>query len=242
MEVIPAVDIRGGRCVRLLQGDYGKETVFGDDPVAMTQAWVVQGASRIHVVDLDGAKASWPVQLDVAAKIASAVEVPVQLGGGVRTVEDAVSAISRGVARVVLGPSAVERPGFARGILELVGAEAVVVSVDTRDGMAAVDGWTRESKVSAKDVLARVEEEGVRRVVFTDVSRDGTLTEPNFLSIEEVVDATSMSVIVAGGIASLRHLETLAGLGVDGAIVGTAIYTGDVDFAEAVKALTKAPS
>ena len=238
MEVIPAVDIRGG----LLQGDYGKETVFGDDPVAMTQAWVVQGASRIHVVDLDGAKAGWPVQLDVAAKIASAVEVPVQLGGGVRTVEDAVSAISRGVARVVLGTSAVERPGFARGILELVGAEAVVVSVDTRDGMAAVDGWTRESKVSAKDVLARVEEEGVRRVVFTDVSRDGTLTEPNFLSIEEVVDATSMSVIVAGGIASLRHLETLAGLGVDGAIVGTAIYTGNVDFAEAVKALTKAPS
>ena len=240
--MIPAVDIRGGRCVRLHQGDYGKETVFGDDPVAMAREWVAQGAGRLHVIDLDGAKAGAPVQLDVAAEIAAAVAVPVQLGGGVRTVEDAANAISRGMARVLLGTSAVEHPGFAGEVLEAVGADAVVVSIDALDGKTPVDGWTRETDLSAMDMLARVEQEGVRRVVYTDISRDGTLTEPNFRSIEEVVDATSMSVIVAGGIASLLHLETLAGLGVDGAIVGTAIYTGDVDFAEAVKALAKAPN
>ena len=237
MEVIPAIDLRGGRCVRLYQGDYERETVFSEDPVEVARQWVKAGATRLHVVDLDGARTGVPVNLDVVRKIVSAVGVPVQLGGGIRTSDTAAEVVAIGVARVMLGTAAVSEPDLVRRLCDELGSDAVVVSVDARDGLVAVSGWTAESSVTAADVVTRMMAVGVRRFLYTDIARDGTLTEPNFDAIAEIVRQAGACVMAAGGISTVQHLMRLAGLGVAGAVVGTALYTGDIKLTEAIEAL-----
>ncbi len=235
MEVIPAVDIRGGKAVRLFQGDYGRETVFDDSPVDAAQRWIDIGVTRLHVVDLDGAKTGEQVNLDLVGRIASLSDVPVQLGGGVRTVEAAQRAVDKGVDRVIVGTAALENVEFVTTLCSSIGPERVLVGVDARDGYVAVRGWTEESTTPADALIARMEEIGVLRMVYTDITRDGTRTEPNFQQVEELLCASKLKMLVAGGVSHIEHIRRLADLGAEGAIVGTAAYTGDVDMRQAVE-------
>ena len=237
MEVIPAVDIRGGKCVRFYQGDYDKETVYSDSPVEVASHWASIGASRIHVVDLDAAKAGTPVNIEIVADIASSVPAELQVGGGIRTVEAARDAVSLGVRRVVIGTAAIEGERLIREMCRELGGESVVVSIDAKDGYAAAQGWTKSSRLSVSDMVTRIEAAGVQRFVYTDVARDGTLTEPNWSAIEDLAGTTDLKMLVAGGISSTEHLVRLSQVGVEAAIVGTAIYTGDIDLREAMEAL-----
>lgn len=235
MDVIPAIDLRGGRCVRLYQGDYDQEEVFGTDPVAVALRWQDEGATLLHVVDLDGARSGEPANLDAIRAILSAAKVQVEVGGGIRDMEMAERLSESGVSRLVLGTSAIEDPDFVSSVLERFGADRVAVSVDARDGWAALRGWTQPSRMRALDLMLQMTSLGVECLEYTDISRDGTLTEPNFEAMMEAVSNVSAPIIAAGGISSARHLERLAGLGVSGAIVGKALYTGDVDLREALR-------
>jgi phosphoribosylformimino-5-aminoimidazole carboxamide ribotide isomerase len=234
MEVIPAIDIRGGKAVRLFQGDYDRETVFNDSPVAAAQRWLDVGATRLHVVDLDGAKSGEQVNIDLVGQITASSGVPVQLGGGIRTVEAAKNAVDKGVQRVIIGTAALEGTEFVQRLCEELGPERVVVGVDARDGYVAVRGWVEKSETSALDLVRSMEDVGVQRFAYTDISRDGTLTEPNFLQVEELLKETQLAMLVAGGVSRIEHLRRLADMGVEGAIVGTAAYTGDIDMREAM--------
>ena len=240
MEVIPAVDLKGGRCVRLYQGDYGRETVYSDSPVEVALHWVELGASRIHVVDLDAAKAGAPVNHETAGAIAAAVPVPVQLGGGVRSLETAAHADSLGISRVIIGTAAARDMDLVRSVCEALGPERVVVSIDARDGYVALNGWTETTGMRVQVMLDGLGSTGVRRFIYTDIARDGTLTEPSWDEIVKVHEATGLMMIVAGGVSSIDHLLRLSEIGVEAAIVGKAVYTGDVDLGEAVAALAAA--
>ncbi len=238
MEVIPAIDLRDGNCVRLYQGDYARETIYSRDPVEAALRWVEQGASRLHIVDLDGARAGVPVNTGVVSRIASAVPVPVQLGGGIRTVESARDAVSAGVDRVILGTAAVEDPDLVAATCDALGTEGVVVGVDARDGYVAIKGWTEHSRVPAADLMSEMRDLGVARFLYTDISRDGTLTGPNFDALAVLISDPDVRILAAGGISSIEHLLRLESMGVEGAIVGTAVYTGDIDLSAAVEALS----
>ena len=235
MEVIPAIDIRGGKAVRLFQGDYDRETVFNDSPVDAAQRWLDLGATRLHVVDLDGAKTGEQVNIDLVGRISALSHVPVQLGGAIRTIQAAQRAIDRGVGRVIVGTAALENEEFVGDLCEQIGPECVVAGVDARNGYVAVRGWTEDSGTPVRDLVARVEESGVRRIIYTDISRDGTRTEPNFQQVEKLLDSTPLKILVAGGVSRIEHLRRLAEMGVEGAIIGTAAYTGDIDMKVAIE-------
>jgi len=234
VEVIPAIDLRGGRCVRLYQGDYARETVFSEDPAGVALHWQELGARRLHVVDLDGAKQGKPVNLGVINGILALVNVPVQVGGGIRTLAVAARLLEMGVSRVVLGTAAVEEPQVVEELCRKVGAGKVVVSVDARDALVSTRGWTSKGTVRATVLVKEMASLGVERFVYTDISRDGTLTEPNFAAIQEVVAATQARIIASGGVASVEHVRRLAGTGVEAVIVGRALYTGALDLRAAL--------
>ena len=239
IEIIPAIDLREGRCVRLYQGDYQQETVFSDDPLDMALKWQSLGAPRLHIVDLDGAAAGEPRNLEVIKKIAEAMLIPTQLGGGIRTVATLESVLKAGVERVVLGTSAVKNPEMVREACRRF-REAVIVSVDVRDGQMATDGWLERAEGnSVGGFIDNMVQLGVRRFIYTDISRDGTLTEPNFAAISEFIDSAKVPVVAAGGIASISHLRALSKLGAEGAIVGRAVYTGDIDLKQALAAVSQ---
>jgi phosphoribosylformimino-5-aminoimidazole carboxamide ribotide isomerase len=240
VEVIPAVDIKGGRCVRLYQGDYGRETVYSDSPVDMALHWVELGAARIHIVDLDAAKAGAPVNHETAGAIAVAVPVPVQLGGGVRSLETATHAAALGISRVIIGTAAARDMDWVLSVCEALGPERVVVSIDARGGYVALNGWTETTGLRVRDMLDGLGATGVRRFIYTDIARDGTLTEPSWDEIVKVHEATGLMMIVAGGVSSVDHLLRLSEIGVEAAIVGKAVYTGDIDLSDAVAALAAA--
>ncbi len=239
MEVIPAIDLLGGKCVRLYQGDFQRETVFSEDPAEVARQWVSSGATRLHVVDLDGARSGAPTNLSVVRQIVEAVDVPVQAGGGIRTFDAAAKVTDTGVTRVMLGTVAVEQPQLVRRLCKELGPEAVVVTVDARDGLVAVSGWTSDSKVPAAEVVRQMKAAGVHSFLYTDIARDGTLTEPNFDAVAEFVREAGGGVIAAGGISTVGHLSRLADLGVAGAVVGTALYTGDIKLADAIETLAE---
>ena len=232
MEVIPAIDLRGGRCVRLYQGDFDREEVFGDDPVAMALRWQSEGATRLHVVDLDGAASGSPGNVDAIRAIAASVGIAMEVGGGIRDMDKAVLLSDAGADRLVLGTSAVEDPDLVTRMLDRFGADSVVVSVDARDGWAALRGWKLPTQMRALELMERMVALGIVRLEYTDISRDGTMTEPNFEAVTEALNHVKVPIIAAGGIASARHLERLAGLGVEGAIVGTALYIGAISLPE----------
>ena len=237
MEVVPAIDIRGGKCVRLYQGDYGQETVYDDDPVRVARRWADLGAARLHVVDLDGAKSGVPVNIDIVGGIARAVETPVQFGGGIRTLDAVKEVVAMGVSRVIIGTAAINAPGLVAEARRELGEEALLVSVDARNGFVVGQGWTQASRVSASKMVERIASAGVRRFIYTDVLRVSTLTEPNYRAIEDLAGLTELGMLVAGGISSVDHLRRLSRLGIEAAIVGTAIYTGDIDLPEAMAAV-----
>ena len=238
MEMIPAIDLRGGRCVRLVQGDYDRETVFSDDPAAVAQRWAEEGAPRLHVVDLDGAREGRPVNDEAVRRIIDAVAVPVQVGGGVRDLDAVERWLAAGADRVVLGTAAVRDPSFAAEACRRHG-ERIVVSVDGRDGFFAAEGWRETTDQRVEDLLRRFADLGVQRFVYTDIARDGTLTSPNFEAVEALVRTAppGVSIIASGGVAEAAHLVRLAELGVEGAIVGRALYEGTLLLPEALAAV-----
>lgn len=233
MEVIPAIDLRGGQCVRLYQGDYAQETVFDADPLAVAARWAALGAPRIHVVDLDGAREGRPVHRDVIARIAAAVPCPVQVGGGIRDLATARAYLDGGLARVVLGTAAITDRALLGDVLAL-GPERVVISVDARDGFVRTAGWTAGSDVATQTLIADLVAMGVVRIVYTEIARDGTDRGPDVDAYRTLTAAHRIAVIAAGGVSSLADLTALAGCGVEAAIVGRALYTGAIALPEAL--------
>lgn len=233
MQIIPAIDIRGGLCVRLDQGDYARETVFDDDPVAVARGWQDAGATLLHVVDLDGARQGAPQNEDVIGRVLGAVSARVQVGGGVRDVEAIQRYLEAGADRVALGTAAVKDQTTLVNAVSLF-RERILVGVDARDGMVATEGWLETSEMRALDLIQQLSEFGVRRIFYTDISRDGMQSGPNFPAINEVVEHAAglpspMAVIASGGVSSIDHLRRLAAIGVEGAIIGKALYTGLLD-------------
>jgi phosphoribosylformimino-5-aminoimidazole carboxamide ribotide isomerase len=239
MELIPAIDIRGGRCVRLYQGDFGRETVFDDDPVEVACRWRDEGAPRLHVVDLDGAREGWPVNADLVGRIVGVARLPVQVGGGLRDMPAIRRYLDAGVDRVVLGTAAVkDRALLADAVAEH--GRRIVVAVDARVGIVAVEGWEEETKLAAADLIRELAGLGVPRFIYTDALRDGTLEGPDFAAVESLTARVSVPVIYAGGVSTIDDLVRLALLGLEGAIVGQALYTRDVVLREALEVLGQA--
>jgi phosphoribosylformimino-5-aminoimidazole carboxamide ribotide isomerase len=239
MDLYPAIDLRDGRCVRLHQGDYAQETVYGRDPVAQAVAFAEAGAGWIHVVDLDAARTGIPENRDVVAAIADAVNVPVQTGGGVRNREAAEALFSAGVERVVIGTAALTDPDFVRA---LAVDHRVAVGLDAKSGEVATDGWLVGSGRSVLDVARSFTDAGVDAFVVTDISRDGTLEGPDLVGLADVLGATPVDVIASGGVGSMADLAALdeiivGGRRLSGVIAGKAIYEGHVDVAGAVQLL-----
>jgi phosphoribosylformimino-5-aminoimidazole carboxamide ribotide isomerase len=239
MEVIPAIDLLEGRCVRLYQGDYDRSQVFDDNPADVAKHWVEQGASRLHVVDLDGAKAGKPVNLDAIAKIAAAVSVPIQVGGGLRDYTSITALLGVGVQRAILGTIAVEQPQLVADLCgEFPGQ--ILVGIDARNGKVATRGWLETSEVEATVLASQIAAMGVAAIIYTDIHRDGTLSGPNLDALRELASGTSVPVIASGGVSSLTDLLSLLALeslGVSGVIVGRALYTGNVLLQEALRAV-----
>ena len=235
-EVIPAIDLRGGRCVRLLQGDYAKETRYSEDPVSVAKQWSELGSPRIHVVDLDGAKDGSPAQVEVMAAICRAVSVPVEVSGGMRKLEHIRTALEYGAGRVQLGSAAVKDPALVRAAVAAFG-DAIVVSIDAREGMVQTDGWLEASTVRAVDLAREMVAAGVARIMFTDIGRDGMLTEPNYAAYEELLAALRCPVVASGGVSKVEHLVRLAQIGCEGSIVGKALYEGNFTLPEALEAV-----
>ncbi len=235
MEIIPSIDLKGGRCVRLYQGDFQQETVFSEDPVAVALGWQEQGGPLLHLVDLDGAAAGIPANLPIINSIVQTLDIPVQVGGGIRERATADALLSVGVTRVVIGTAAVESPALVEDLCREYGGEKIVVAVDARGGMVTTRGWTAGSEFSALDLSWQMRDLGVPRLLYTDVSRDGTLTSPNFEANAELVRETGMKVQASGGVSTLDDIRRLALTGVEGVIIGTALYRGSITLPEAIR-------
>jgi phosphoribosylformimino-5-aminoimidazole carboxamide ribotide isomerase len=235
MTVYPAIDLRGGRCVRLWQGAYDRETVYGDDPVAVARGFAADGARWLHVVDLDGARAGRPLQADLVARICAAVPIPVQVGGGLRDAAAVEAVLGAGAARAVLGTVAVRDPTLAASLCRAHPGR-IAIGLDARDGRLRVEGWTEGAETTALALAARAGDLGAAAIVYTDVGRDGTEQGPDLAGTRAVARAARVPVIASGGVGSLADLRALAALiadGVAGAIVGRALYTGAVRLPEA---------
>jgi phosphoribosylformimino-5-aminoimidazole carboxamide ribotide isomerase len=242
VRLYPAVDILGGSAVRLTRGHYERQTVYDQDPLSAARAWVRDGARCLHVVDLDGAREGRPANLAHLRTIASTLEVPVQYGGGLRTLDAVDEAIAAGASRVILGTAAMTEPELLKAALEAHGAERVLVSVDARGGRVATAGWTRASEIGPEQALERFSAAGVRRFVYTDVDRDGMLEGPDMDNVRRVAAAAPEGgLLYSGGIGALEHLQALASLaapGLAGVIVGKALYERRFTVAEAQQALS----
>ena len=239
MEAIPAIDLLDGKCVRLYQGDYNKASIFNDNPVEVARQWTAEGATRLHVVDLDGAKAGKSVNLSVIEAIAKAIDIPVQVGGGLRAREGVSRLLDTGVQRAILGTVAVEKPELVTQLCEEFPRQ-IVVGIDARNGKVATKGWLETSEVLATELAQRMAQQGAAAIIYTDIHRDGTLAGPNMDALREFAKSIDIPVIASGGVSSLTDLLSLLSLepiGVTGAIVGRAIYTGDVSLKEAVRAV-----
>lgn len=235
----PAIDIRGGKCVRLIQGDYNQETVYHENPLEAAAAWKAQGAEWIHLVDLDGAKAGQPVNHALIGKIARSVGIPVQTGGGLRSEKDVELLLSLGVSRVILGTAAIEDRPFVERVLKTYGKQ-VAIGIDARNGCVATRGWLETSEVKAEELAAQLAEAGAETFIFTDISRDGMMQGPNVEAIVRLAQVSGRSVIASGGVSRYEDLERLAvhaGAGVSGAIIGKALYTGSIELPEAYRRL-----
>jgi phosphoribosylformimino-5-aminoimidazole carboxamide ribotide isomerase len=233
-EVVPAVDLRGGRCVRLLQGKASAETVFSDDPVAMAERWEVEGARRLHVVDLDGAFGGGPAQTAIIRKIAHAVSIPVEAGGGLRTPEHVEAVLEAGARWAIIGTRAALDPVFL-GLVCRRFEDRIIVGVDASDGRVAVDGWTRVLEYQAVELARDAAAAGACTIIYTDIARDGTQAGPNVSSTEAVARAAGIPVFASGGVGRLEDIRQLAAIpGVEGVIVGRALYTGAVSLRAAL--------
>jgi phosphoribosylformimino-5-aminoimidazole carboxamide ribotide isomerase len=233
--VYPAIDIRGGRCVRLVEGDFSRETAFDADPADAARRWTDAGAEWLHVVDLDGAVQGKPVNVEAIGRIRSAVSIPIQLGGGLRTIAHVTAAFDLGVDRVILGTAALRTPDVVARVAARW-ADRLAVGLDARDGKLAAAGWLEQTDARVEDVALQLRRVGVQGFIYTDIRRDGTLTGPNLAALSALVNLLGRGVIASGGIGSVDDVAAVAATGADGVIVGRALYDGRVDLAAAIVA------
>ncbi len=239
MQLYPAIDMKDGKCVRLTQGLFDNVKVYSDSPSHMAKLWVSKGASFLHVVDLDGALAGEPVNREAIRSIVRAVDVPVQIGGGIRSREAVKRMLDLGVNRVIIGTKAVQEPTFVQEMVESFGPDRIVVGIDARDGLVAVEGWGQVSARKAADLCMEMQKAGIRHVVYTDISRDGMLSGPNVEATKKLTEATGMDIIASGGVSSIEDLASLYDQGICGAIIGKALYEKRIDLQEAVRRFEK---
>lgn len=238
MLILPAIDLQAGRCVRLVQGDFARAQEFSDDPAAVALRWQSAGASWLHVVDLDGAREGAPRNLDAIQRIRQSASLSIEVGGGLRSLESVSALFDLGVNRAILGTAALKDRRFLRACLERW-AEQIAVGIDARSGLVATDGWLETSTTSALALAQELAAEGVARFIYTDIQRDGTLTGPNLASLEQLQQTINRPIIASGGVSSLADLRALAALNVAGAIVGRALYTGEIDLAQAIESIER---
>jgi phosphoribosylformimino-5-aminoimidazole carboxamide ribotide isomerase len=237
--IYPAIDLRDGRCVRLVEGDFSRETVFDADPAAAARRWADAGAEWLHVVDLDGAVAGRPVNLPAIVAIRAAVDIPIQLGGGLRSLANLEDAFAAGISRTILGTVALQDPELVAAAVDRWG-DAIAVGLDTRDGKLATRGWLDQSDALAVDVAQALASAGVQHFIFTDIRRDGTLSGPNLETLADLIATIDAGFIASGGVGTLADIEAAREVGAAGAIVGRALYDGRVDLADAI-ALARPP-
>jgi len=235
MQIWPAIDLRGGKCVRLRQGDYKQETVFDDDPVAVARRWVRQGAEGLHLVDLDGARDGKPVNHEVIGRVANTVRIPCQVGGGMRDLATITAMLRRGVQRVVIGTRALRDPKWMRDMCQWFPRQ-LVLGIDARDGFVATEGWLQTSAVKAVELAQSLDREPLAAIVYTDIAKDGMMAGPNVQALADMNQATDTPVIASGGVCSIRHIRRLGELELAGCIVGRALYEGTIRLPEAIAA------
>ena len=237
MIIIPAVDIKNGKCVRLLQGRINDDTVYSDDPAAMAFKWERLGAQMIHVIDLDGAFAKSPQNVTAISELAQSVKIPIQLGGGIRNEQTVAMYLEMGIRRVIIGTEAIKNPEFVKRICQTY-PDQIIVGIDARNGKVAIDGWTQTTQVEAVDLARAFEDCGVAAINFTDIQRDGMQTGPNLEATGQLAAAISIPVVASGGVSSIQDIKDLLALeklGVIGVIVGKALYSGTLDLKTALK-------
>lgn len=234
MQLYPAIDMKGGKCVRLTQGLFDNMKVYSDTPADMAKLWVSQGATFLHIVDLDGALAGHSVNEEAIREIVKSVNVPIQLGGGIRSAEAVKNMLALGITRCIIGTRAVEQPEFIRDLVQEFGADRIVVGVDAKDGMVAVEGWEKTSSLTAVDLCEKMKVYGVKHIVYTDISRDGTLTGPNVSYTKMLTDKTGLDVIASGGMSCMEDLQNLYDSGIRGAIIGKALYENRISLPNAL--------
>ena len=234
MRIYPAIDIKDGNCVRLFKGRFSDVTVYGDNPAEMAKKWEALGGEFIHVVDLDGALKGHEVNAESIKQICKSVNVPVQTGGGIRTMEDIEAKLNLGIDRVIIGTKAVQDADFVKRAVEKY-KEKIVIGIDAHDGYVAISGWEEVSEFKSVEFAKKMTDIGVKTIVYTDIATDGTLGGSNVLAMEEMAKAVDADIIASGGIGNADHIKALVPTGVEGVIVGRALYTGNVDLAEAIK-------
>ncbi|HOV25605.1 MAG TPA: 1-(5-phosphoribosyl)-5-[(5-phosphoribosylamino)methylideneamino]imidazole-4-carboxamide isomerase [Pseudobacteroides sp.] len=234
MKIYPAIDVKDGKCVRLVQGKFSDVTVYADDPVEMALKWEKLGAEYLHVVDLDGARVGEPVNTPVISRMAVNLGIPVQLGGGIRSIEMIEILICKGIQRLILGTSAVNNQELVKKALSTFDNN-IVIGIDAKDGFVAIEGWAKTSSFTAIEFAKRMEELGAKTIIYTDINTDGMLSGPNLKAMEEMVKAVNIDIIASGGVSKIEDIKNLKEVGVSGAIIGKALYTGNIDLAEAIK-------
>ena len=235
MRIYPAIDIKDGKCVRLLRGSFSDVTIYGDNPAEMALKWAELGGEYIHVVDLDGALKGHGVNADAIKAICNAVSVPVQTGGGIRTMSDIEAKLNCGISRVIIGTKAVSDANFVKEAVREYG-DKIVIGIDAKNSMVAIEGWEKTSDYRAVEFAKMMEDIGVKTIVYTDIATDGTLMGPNVEAMSEMVKSTNMNIIASGGIGSIEHIKSLVQTGVEGVITGRALYTGNISLPDAIKA------
>jgi phosphoribosylformimino-5-aminoimidazole carboxamide ribotide isomerase len=235
MIIYPAIDIKDGRCVRLVQGKFNDVTIYSDHPVEMAMNFEKLGAQYLHVVDLDGARLGEPQNIAAISEMAVKVGIPLQLGGGIRSIEMMEIILCKGIQRVILGTSAVKDPELVKKAVQAFGT-SLAVAIDARDGLVAIEGWAKTSEFTAIGFAKKMEDLGAKVIIYTDISRDGMLKGPNLRAMEDMAKAVRIEVIASGGVTSLQDIKNLKEIGMAGAIVGKALYTGDIDLQEAIAA------
>ncbi|MCR4435198.1 MAG: 1-(5-phosphoribosyl)-5-[(5-phosphoribosylamino)methylideneamino]imidazole-4-carboxamide isomerase [Clostridiales bacterium] len=234
MKVYPAIDVQNGKCVRLVQGNFNNVTVYSDDPVDMALQWERLGAEYLHVVDLDGARTGQPQNIAVISEMAVNLGIPLQVGGGIRTIEMIEIILCKGIQRIILGTSAVKDPNLVKNAVKTF-ENNIVIGIDARDGMVAIEGWAKTSEFTAVGFAKKMEELGAKTIIYTDISKDGTLSGPNLKAMEEMVNSVKIEVIASGGVSTLQDIKNLREIGMHGVIIGKALYTGDIDLREAIE-------
>lgn len=235
MKLFPAIDIKNGQCVRLRQGQFHDVEVYSQVPVHIAKSFQAAGAAFVHIVDLDGALAGHSVNEDVIQSIVENVSIPVQVGGGIRTIKDIENKLKLGVGRVIIGTKAVENPQFVKTAVMTFGADKIVVGIDAKNGMVATDGWEKLSNYNAVQLALEMKEIGIKTIIYTDILRDGMLLGPNIEHTREMVEKTGMDIIASGGVSSMKDLDDLNAIPVYGAIIGKALYENRINIGEAVK-------